>query len=107
MQLVVAYSLKAKTVQSQQSAVSRQRPVNSNKEMVISARCVSMAAFTTMEYMPPLSNNRTATEERCFLCGPCRNTIRRIISQKSVSQSVEWIRLVTESINQRGWLDGE
>jgi hypothetical protein len=42
-------------------AVTRQRPVNSNTGIVFSARSTPMAAHATMD---------TATEERCFLCGP-------------------------------------
>jgi hypothetical protein len=41
--------------------------------MAFSARSVTMAADATMEYvMSLLSKNCTATEERCFLRGPCR-----------------------------------
>jgi hypothetical protein len=61
---IVAYSLKAKIVESEQPAVTRQRPVN-NRGMVFSALSVAMAAHATMEYvMPSLSNNCTATEEQ-------------------------------------------
>jgi hypothetical protein len=31
----------------------------------------------------------TTTEERCFLCGPCRDVINRRVS--SVSKSIKWI----------------
>jgi hypothetical protein len=74
---IVAYSLKARIMESQQLAVIRQRPVN-NRGMVFSARSVLMNAHAKMEYaMPSLSNNCIATEERCFLCGPCRDIISR------------------------------
>jgi hypothetical protein len=36
----VAYSLKARIVESQRPAVTRQRPVNNNRGMVFSAQCV-------------------------------------------------------------------
>jgi hypothetical protein len=53
---------------------------------VFSAWSVPMAAHATMEHvMPPLSNNRTATDERCFLRGPCRDVISRTVSEESVS----------------------
>jgi hypothetical protein len=46
------------------------------QRMMFSAQSVSIAAHATMEYsMPSLSNSCTATEERCFLCGPCRSYI--------------------------------
>jgi hypothetical protein len=61
----VAYSLKARTVHSQQPAVTTQRPVNNNRRIVFYAQSVPMAAHATVEYvMPSLSNNYTATEER-------------------------------------------
>jgi hypothetical protein len=76
----VAYSLIARTVESQQPAVTRQRPVNNNKETVFSAQYVPIASHATMEYvMPSLNNNCTATEEQYFLRGPCRDVISRII----------------------------
>jgi hypothetical protein len=63
---IVAYSLKARIVESQQ------RPVSKNRGIVFSAGSVPMAEHATMEnVMPPLSNNCTATEERRFLRGPC------------------------------------
>jgi hypothetical protein len=87
----VAYSLKSRTVELQQPAVTRQVPVN-KRGMVFSARSVLMAAHATMEYIiPPISNNCTAKEEQCFLRGPCRDVISRIVSEALVkwSQSVE------------------
>jgi hypothetical protein len=61
----VAYSLKARTVESQQLAVTMQWPVNNNRGMVFSAQSMLMAVHITMEYiMPSLSNNCTAIEER-------------------------------------------
>jgi hypothetical protein len=59
---IVAYTLKAGIMKSQQSAVARQQTVNNNKGMVFSAQSVPMAAHAKMEYvMPSLSNNCTAT----------------------------------------------
>jgi hypothetical protein len=56
---------------------------------VISAQPVQMAAGETMEYaMPPLSNNCTPTEERCFLSGPCRDVISKTISEEVVSEEL-------------------
>jgi hypothetical protein len=49
---IVAYSLKAKIEDSQQSAVTRQRPVN-YKEMVFSAQSVLMSAHATIKYVMP------------------------------------------------------
>jgi hypothetical protein len=44
--------------------------------VMFSAQSLSMAAHATMEYvMPLLSNICTATGERYFLCGPCRDYI--------------------------------
>jgi hypothetical protein len=69
---ILAYSLKARIMESQQPAVTRQQPVNNKTGMVFSARSVSIAAHGIIKYvMPLLSNNRTATEEQCFLLGPC------------------------------------
>jgi hypothetical protein len=49
---VLAYSLKAKIVESQLPAVTGQRPLNSNnKGMVLSAQSVPIAAYETMEYV--------------------------------------------------------
>jgi hypothetical protein len=62
----VVYSLKARIVESQQLAVTRQRPVNNNRGIVFCAQSVPMVAHATMEYiMPSRSNSCTATEERC------------------------------------------
>jgi hypothetical protein len=67
----VAYLLKARIVESQQPAITRQQSIN-NRSMVFSEQSVTMAAHATVEYiMPSLSNNCTATEEWCFLCSPC------------------------------------
>jgi hypothetical protein len=76
------------------------RPVASNDHeisncttaiaMVFSVRSVPMAAHATLEYITPLlSNNCTAAEKRCFLCGPCPDVISRTVSKESVS-AVEW-----------------
>jgi hypothetical protein len=74
---IVTYSLKTKIVESEQPAVTRQQPVN-NRGMVFSAKSVAMVAHARMEYvMPSLSNNCTATEERCLLRGPCRDIMSR------------------------------
>jgi hypothetical protein len=82
---IVSYSLKARIVESQQPAVTRQRPVNKNKVMVFSARSFPMAIHTTTQYvMPSLSNSRTATEERCFLRCPNRDVISRAVSEELV-----------------------
>jgi hypothetical protein len=44
----------------------------------VSAQVMPMAAHTTVEcIMPSLSNSCTATEERCFLHGPCWDVMRR------------------------------
>jgi hypothetical protein len=68
----VTYSLKARTMESQQPAVTRKRPIN-NRGMVFSVQSVSMAALATIEYiMPSPSNNYTTKRERCFQCGPCQ-----------------------------------
>jgi hypothetical protein len=66
---------------TQQPAITGQRPVN-NKGIVYSAQSVLTAVHATVEYfMPPLSNNCTVTEEWCFLRGPCRDVIRKAVSQ--------------------------
>jgi hypothetical protein len=96
---IVAYSLKAKTVESQQPAVTKQRPVNNNRGMFL-ARSMPMATHATMEcVVPPLSSNCTATEEWCFLCGPSRDVISRTVSEELASQSVEWSQLVGERVS--------
>jgi hypothetical protein len=65
-------------VESQQPAVRRQRPVNSDKGMVFSVQSVPMAAHTTTKYvMPSLRNNCTSMEQRCFLRGPFQDVIRK------------------------------
>jgi hypothetical protein len=52
----VAHSLKGRTAESQQPAVTRQRPVDSNRGMVFSEQSVPMAEHTTLKYvMPSLS----------------------------------------------------
>jgi hypothetical protein len=69
------------------TAVAKLLPVNSNRGKVFSVRSLPMAAQATMQYVvPPLSNNCTATDKRCFLCGPCRKVIsRQLVRSKSVS----------------------
>jgi hypothetical protein len=52
-QNVVAYFPKARIVESQQPAVTRQRPISSNRGMVFSAKSVLMAAHATVEYIRP------------------------------------------------------
>jgi hypothetical protein len=59
---IVVYSLKARIVESEQPAVTMQRPVN-NKRMMFSAQSVPMAAYATMKYVTSsLSNNYTVRE---------------------------------------------
>jgi hypothetical protein len=78
----VAYALKARIVETQQPAVTRQRPVNKNRRMAFSAEFVPMAAHATMQYvMPSLSNNCTTREERHFLGNACE-----MLSAEQVSQ---------------------
>jgi hypothetical protein len=84
----VAYSLKVRTVESQQPAVTRQRLVNNNREMIFPARSVPMAVHTIMDcIIPPISNNFTAKEEQCFLRGPYRDVKSRTVSEESVKLS--------------------
>jgi hypothetical protein len=72
-------------VESQQLAVTRQGSVNNNRGIVFSAQSLPMAAHAAVEYVVPLlSNSCAATEERCFLRGPCRYIISRT-SEDSVS----------------------
>jgi hypothetical protein len=76
--LIVAYSLKARTVKSQQLAGTRQQPINNNRGMVFSAQSVLMAGHAVMEYiMPSPSSNCTATEEFYFLHGLYQVVISR------------------------------
>jgi hypothetical protein len=57
---------------------------------VLSAQPVPMAAHATMEYViPSLSKNCTATEEQCFLRGPCRNVISRTNYELQLETRVE------------------
>jgi hypothetical protein len=66
----VAYLLKSRIVESQQQAITRQQPVNN--------RGIVYSVHTTVEYiMPLLSNNRTVTDEQCFLCSPRQGVISR------------------------------
>jgi hypothetical protein len=78
----LSYELDIKCVMSCKH-VTRQRHVNNNKNnigMVFSTLSVPMA---TMEYgMPPLRNNCTATEERYFVRGLCRD----VTSEQSVNE---------------------
>jgi hypothetical protein len=54
-------SLKASIVESQQLAVTRQRPLIKNRRMAFYAQSMPMAAHATLEYvMLSLSNNCTA-----------------------------------------------
>jgi hypothetical protein len=58
--------------------LTRQRHINNNRGMVFSVRSVPMAGHAVVDYvMPSLSNSCTATEEQCYLCGPCQNVINR------------------------------
>jgi hypothetical protein len=73
-------------MESQQPAVTRQLPVNNNRGMVFSALSMPIAAHATVEHIVlPVSNNRNATEERCFLRGPCRDVISKPVSEESVT----------------------
>jgi hypothetical protein len=58
------------------TAVARQRPARqwTGWKAMFSARFAPMAAHATMD---------TATEERCFLCGPCLDIIGRTFSDFS------------------------
>jgi hypothetical protein len=47
----VAYSLRARIVESQQPAFTGPQPVNSDRGMVFSAHSVPMAVHITVEYM--------------------------------------------------------
>jgi hypothetical protein len=74
----VAYLLKARIVESQQPAITRQRPENNNRGVVFFVQSVLMAVHTTVEYiMPLLSNNCTATDEQCFPCSLRQGVISR------------------------------
>jgi hypothetical protein len=78
---IVTYSLKARIVESQQTAITRHRPVN-NRTMAFSAQSVPMAVQEILEYVrPSLSNICTATKEWCFLHGPCLDVISRASSE--------------------------
>jgi hypothetical protein len=80
---IVPYSLKARIVESQQPAVTRQRQVDSNRGM-FSTQSVPMTAHTTEEYvMQLLSNNRTPTEKRYSLRGTCRSYIMSPVLESS------------------------
>jgi hypothetical protein len=66
-------------------SVTRQRPVNSNREMVFSALSSPMAVHARMD---------TATEEPCFLYGPCRDVVCRAVR----ASVVEWSELFGELV---------
>jgi hypothetical protein len=69
--------------------------------MAFSVQSVPMAAHATMEYiMPPLSNNRNATEEQCFLCGPCQDVISRRVSEELLTQSVSEVESVSGLVSE-------
>jgi hypothetical protein len=60
----MVYSLKARTVESEQWLVN-------NRRMEFSVQSVPMAVYATMEYVIlSLSRNCIVTEKRCFLRGP-------------------------------------
>jgi hypothetical protein len=85
----VIYLVKARIVESQQVAVTRQWPVNNNRGMVFSVEPMLMAVHTIVEYiMPSLSNNFTATQERCFLRGLCQVVISRSRSAHIVTKVI-------------------
>jgi hypothetical protein len=75
----VAYSLKERTVESQQPAISRQRPINSRNGVFCVVRADGCARNNGI-VMPPLSNKCSATDELCFLRSPCQNVISRATS---------------------------
>jgi hypothetical protein len=54
------------------NAVTRQRPINSKRGMLFSARSAPMSARETID---------TSTEERCSLCGQRIGVISRTISE--------------------------
>jgi hypothetical protein len=76
---MVAYSLKARIVETQQPAVTRQRPVNDNRGMVFSAQSMHKAVDATMEYVIPSQSNRG----RVFCV---RSMARSYKQDKSVSE---------------------
>jgi hypothetical protein len=95
----VVYSLKARVMVSQQPAITRQQPVNNNREVAFSVWPMPMAVHATMEYvMPPLNNNHIATEKQRFIHGLCRDVISRTVCEvsQSVSQSVSGVESVCE-----------
>jgi hypothetical protein len=49
----------------------------------------------------PLSNNRTATEERCFLCSQCRGVSGTSWELESCPSRVEWNELAGDRASQR------
>jgi hypothetical protein len=84
---IVAYSLKARTVETQQPAVTKHGSVNNNRGMMFPGRSVPMATHATMEYvMPLLSSNRTATEERRFM-----GSVQRCYKQDSESMECQLV----------------
>jgi hypothetical protein len=75
---IVAYTLKARIVKSQQPAMTRQRPVN-KKRVLFSGQSVPIPALEPMKYvMQSVSKNTIETEKRGFLNGPCTYVISRI-----------------------------
>jgi hypothetical protein len=62
------------------TAVTKLRPVDSNKGIVFSVRSPPMAVHATMD---------AATEELCFLCGPCLDITSRTINKCSAVQLVQ------------------
>jgi hypothetical protein len=52
--------------------------------MMFSARSMPMAVNAIGYVMLPLSNNFTATEERCFLLGPCKDVISKTVRRDLV-----------------------
>jgi hypothetical protein len=80
----VANSLKARNVESQQPAITRQWPAN-NRGMVFSAQSVPMAAHAIMKYViPSLSKNCTATEELFY-------TVRAEMTDDQMTVSHEYV----------------
>jgi hypothetical protein len=84
-----------KSMESQQPAVTRQRPLN-NRWMVIAVR--SVLEHATVEYViPTLSKTCTATEEQCFLRGSRREVISVAVSPCG-GLNLEVVKLTTVEV---------
>jgi hypothetical protein len=94
----VVYLLKARIMELQQPAVTRQRPVNNNSGMVFSVQSMPMATHPTVAYVIPSLSNKCATrDERRFLGSPCWDVIStsRLGSNPSSRQRGCYIRTMT------------